>query len=60
MAYRFFDKKSSGSGVDASLANKSATKPNYQLVNEIHTQIIKNLRKGRFIRHLETIFGALI
>ena len=60
MAYRFLDKKSSGSDVDTSLANKSATEPNYQFVNELHTQIIKNLRKERFIRHLETIFGALI
>ena len=29
MVYKFFDKKSAGSGVDASLANKSATEPNY-------------------------------
>ena len=36
MVYKFFDKKSSGSGVDTSLANKSATVPNYQLVNELH------------------------
>ena len=29
MTYKCFDKKSSGSGVDTSLANKSATEPNY-------------------------------
>ena len=29
MVYKFFNKKSAGSGVDASLANKSATEPNY-------------------------------
>ena len=31
MVYKFFDKKSSGSSVATSLANKSATEPNYQL-----------------------------
>ena len=31
MVYKFFDKKSSGSGV--------ATEPNYQLANELHKQI---------------------
>ena len=45
MVYKFFDKKSSGSGVDTSLANKSATEPNYQLVNELHRQIIRKLKK---------------
>ena len=33
MAYKFFDKKSSGSGADA--------EPNYQLANELHRQIIR-------------------
>ena len=33
MAYKFFYKKSSGSGVDA--------EPNYQLASELHEQIIK-------------------
>ena len=36
MVYKFFDKKSSRSGVGTSLTNKSATKPNYQLANEFH------------------------
>ena len=36
MVYRVFDKMSSESGVAASLANKSATEPNYQLPNEPH------------------------
>ena len=39
MVYKFFDKKSSGNAVAASLANKSATEPNYQLANELHRQI---------------------
>ena len=47
MVYKFFDKKSSGSGVDTSLANKSATEPNYQLANELHRQIIKKIKKWK-------------
>ena len=37
MVYKFFDKKSCGNGAD--------TEPNYQLSNELHTQIMK-----KFIR----------
>ena len=33
MVYKFFDKRSSGNGVDVSLANKSATEPSYQLAD---------------------------
>ena len=47
MVYKFFDKKSSGSGVDTSLANKSVTEPNYQLANELHKQIIRNLKRRK-------------
>ena len=36
MVYKFFDKKSGGSGVD--------TEPNYQLVNELHRQIIRKFK----------------
>ena len=32
MVYKFFDKKSSGSGV-------AATEPNYQLANDLHTKL---------------------
>ena len=41
MVYKFFDKKSKGSGISAPLANKSANKPNYQLANERHEPIIR-------------------
>ena len=44
-SYKFFDKKSGGSGVDTSLANKSATEPNYQLANKLHKQIIKKFKR---------------
>ena len=39
MVYKFFDKKSSGSGVDA--------EPNYQLANELHKQIIRKFKKRK-------------
>ena len=53
MVYKFFDKKSSGSGV--------ASEPNYQLANELHRQIIRKLKRQKvFIHLLETIFGVLI
>ena len=44
---RFLIKKSSGSGVAALLANKSATEPNYQLANELHRQIIRKFKKRK-------------
>ena len=37
MVYKFFDKKSSGSGV--------ANEPNYHLANELHKQIIRKFRR---------------
>ena len=37
MVYKFFDKKSSGSGV--------ANEPNYHLANELHKQIVRKFRK---------------
>ena len=36
MVYKFFDKKSSGSGVN---------EPNYQLANELHKQIFRKFKK---------------
>ena len=39
MVYKFFDKKSSGSGVDI--------EPNYQLANELHKQIIRKFMERR-------------
>ena len=48
MVYKFFDKKSSGSGIN--------NEPDYQLAEELHKPIIKNSRKEKFIHHLETIF----
>ena len=39
MVYKFFDKKSTGSGVDA--------EPNYHLANKLHRQIISKLNKRK-------------
>ena len=39
MVYKFFDKKSSGTGVDA--------EPNYQLANELHRNIIRKFEKEK-------------
>ena len=41
MVYKFFDKKSSGSGV--------APEPNHQLANELHRQAIRKFKKSLFI-----------
>ena len=49
MVYKFFDKKSSGSG--------TVNKENIQLANELHKPI-NNLIKERCILHLKTIFGV--
>ena len=38
MAYKFFDKKSSGNGI--------ANEPNYQLANELHKPITRKFKKG--------------
>ena len=39
MVYKFFDKKSSGSGI--------ANEPNYQLADELHKPIIQKLKKTK-------------
>ena len=52
MVYKFFDKKSSGSGVD--------TEPNYRLATELHRQIIRKFnRKFKFGKFGELRFGNL-
>ena len=53
MVYKFFDKKSEGSGI---VNNKE----NMQLAEELHKLIIKKFKKEKFILHLEIIFGVLI
>ena len=52
VVYKFFDKKSSGSGI--------ANGTNYQLTNELHKLIIRKFRKRKVYPFLETAFGVLI
>ena len=61
MVYKFFDKKSSRSGVTASPANKSATQPNYQLANELHRQIIRKFyRRKVYSSFRGNIWGVVL
>ena len=51
MVYKFFDKKSSGSGVKAG--------PNYQLTNELHKQIIRKFKRRKvFSSFRNNIWGV--
>ena len=51
MVYKFFEKKSSGSGVDG--------KPNYQLANELHRQIIRKCKWRKvYSSFRDNIWGA--
>ena len=47
MVDKFLNEKSSGSGVATSLANKSATEPNYQFENELHREIFRKFKKRK-------------
>ena len=49
MVYKYFDKKSSGSGVNA--------EPNYQLANELHKQIRKFKRRKVYSSFKDNIWG---
>ena len=51
MVYKFFDKKSSGSGI--------ANEPNYQLANELHKPIIQKFKKRKvFSSFRDNIWGV--
>ena len=50
MVYKFFDKKSKGSGITNEL--------NYQLANELHKQLLKNFKNEKYILLLKIIFGC--
>ena len=51
MVYKFFDKKTGGSGV--------ATVPNYQLANDLQRQIIRKFKKGKdYSSFKDNIFGV--
>ena len=54
MVYKFFDKKSAGSGVNMDV------KPNEKLAKELHKPMISKIKKELFILNLKIIFGVLI
>ena len=55
MVYKFFDKKSEGSGV----ANTKLTPQNQQLAEELHKPIIKKLEKRKVLTAFkDNIWGA--
>ena len=59
MVYKFFDEKSKGSGIFASLANKSANEPNYRPANELHKPIIRKCKKGKvYSSYRDNIWGV--
>ena len=63
MVYKFFGKKSKGSGIAATLANKSADntglESNKQLAKELHKPIIKSFKKRTvYSRFKDNIWGA--
>ena len=60
MVYQFFDKKSSGSGADNLLANKSATEQIINLQINFISKSLENLGNEKFTHLLETIFAVLI
>ena len=57
LVYKFFDKKSTGSGIDKE--NQEKFLQNSQLANELHKPL-ENLKKEKCILLLKTIFGVLI
>ena len=66
LVHKCFDKKSallnksSGSGIAAFLANKSANDPNYQLAKELHKPIIRKFQKRKVYSSFRDNIGVLI
>ena len=54
MVYKFFDKKTSVSGVNNEI------KEDQQLAKELQNQLLKNFKKAQFILDSKTISGVLI
>ena len=51
LVYKFFGKKSKGSGITTNGFN-------YQLPNELHKPVTKNLKKEKCILHLKIKYGV--
>ena len=50
MVYKFFDKKSNGSGI---------TEPNYELANEIHKAITRKFKKKKVYLSFRDIISGV-
>ena len=55
VVYKYFDKKSAGSGVNMQVNNEHT----FDLAEELHKPIIRKLKEERFIQGSKTIFGVL-
>ena len=51
MVYKFFDKKSMGSGINTAKPSSSI------LADELHKPVLKNLKKEKYIHNLKIIYG---
>ena len=51
MIFKFFDKTSPGSGAIRSMSNQ-------HLANELHSQLLQDLKEAEFFLHLKIIFGC--
>ena len=55
MVYKFFDKKSTGSGFKKL---KNMTKPSSSiLADELHKPVIRKFKKEKYIHNLKIIYG---
>ena len=50
MAYKFFDKKSTGTGL--------VNEPNYKLANELHKTIIRKFKRKVYSSSRDNIWGV--
>ena len=59
MVYKFFDKKSTGSGTaePSSLERIATARSSSILADELHKPIIKKFNKKKYIRNLKIIYG---
>ena len=60
MVYMFFEKRSSGSGMTYFLQINLLLNQIINLRMNLINRLLENLREGKFIHLLETIFGLLV
>ena len=64
MVYKFFDKKTAGSGIKSMPQNERPLDlAMHQLAEELHkfiNQLLENFKKEKYIQHSKTILGVVI